>query len=377
MQPRSTTNNQSGFSIVEMVIAISLLVIVVAAITPLMKSSISISNATYELTDSQESLRTAQEFINRDLLTAGDGLRAMTYIPVTTTFVTKYLTLNPITDPAMPSGVTNLGVLTTDNDVPANTIVYGLDPGTPTVPLVKVRSSPVLTDRHTILSVDSSFIPISISAGKIDSTGGTITITDTDRPRFTAGEVYFLTSSVGGTFATVTGVADISGSDSTLSFAAGSAAGDKFGLNVTGSSGRIGTIGACGGTGSTLPTTIQRMRIIHYYVDTNGRLMRRVFGVKGMGFREAAVAEHVTSVQFVYTLGLLDGSGRAVQPVTQLTTLAQQIAARQVEVKVTVETPHKLEKALQPQLSSVASTSVRNLQFRQALQPKATPSPTP
>jgi prepilin-type N-terminal cleavage/methylation domain-containing protein len=370
MQPSSRLSNQAGFSLLEMIVAMILMVVVTAAIASLMKSSISISNATYELTDAQEGLRSAQEFINRDLMSAGDGLRTMTYIPVTTTFVTQYLSLNPVPDPAMPNGVTNLGILTTDNDVTANTVVFGLDPSVPTNPLVRVRSSPVLTDRQTILAIDSSFVPISLAASAINSTGLTITIADADRSRFTAGEIYFFTSSVGGTFGTVTGVTDIAGANSTLTFAAGAANGDKFGLNVTGAGGRVNTISA----GGTLPTTIQRMKIIHYYIDTTGRLMRRVFGVKGSGFREAAVADHVTSVQFVYALGP-DSAGNNVPPVNRLSTLAQQISVRQVEVRVNVETPHALEKGLQPELTSTTSTSVRNMQFRQALQPRATPTP--
>ena len=374
MQPSSKLNHHAGFSLLEMMVAMTLMVIVVAALASLMKSSISISNATYELTDAQEGLRSAQEFINRDLVSAGDGLKTMTYIPVTTTFVQKYLSLNPVPDPAMPSGVTNLGILTTDNDVPVDTIVFGLDPGVPTNPLVKVRSSPLVTDRQTILAIDSSFVPISLPAATIDSTGTTVTISDTDRTRFTAGEVYFLTSSVGGTFGTLTNVTDITGANSTLTFAAGSSNGDKFGLNVTGAGGRISTIAACNGTGSTLPATLQRMKIIHYYIDTTGRLMRRVFGVKGTGFREAAVADHVTSVQFIYSLGP-DSAGNNVPPVNRLTTLDQQIAVRQVEVRVNVETPHALEKGLQPELTSTTSTSVRNMQFRQALQPRPTPTP--
>jgi prepilin-type N-terminal cleavage/methylation domain-containing protein len=372
MQPSSRPNNQEGFSLLEMIVVVTLLVIMTAAITSLMKSSVSISNATYELTDAQEGLRTAQEFINRDLVSAGDGLRSMTYIPVQTAFVTNYLSLTPVPDPAMSAGVTNLGILTTDNDVPANTVVYGLDPSVATNPIVKVRSTPNLTDRQTILAIDSNFVPISLAATAIDSTGTTMTIADADRSRFTAGEIYFLTSSVGGTFGTVTAVTDIAGANSTLTFAQGAANNDKFGLNVTGAGGRISTIAACGASGGTLATTLQRMKIIHYYIDSTGRLMRRVFGVKGTGFREGAIADHVTSVQFIYSLGP-DSDGNNVPPVNRLSTLDQQISVRQVEVRVNVETPHKLEKGLQPELSSVTSTSVRNMQFRQALQPGATP----
>ncbi len=368
MHPSSRPHNQAGFSVIEMVIATAVMLIISASVVSLMTSSMSVATATYELTDAQENLRTAHEFISRDLMSAGDGLKSMTYIPVQTDFVEKYLTLNPISDPAMPSGVTNLGILTTDNDIPAATTVLGPDPTVATNPVVTVRSTPVTTDRQTILQIDSNFTPISLAVNTIDPNGEVITIADADYSRFTPGEVYFLTSSLGGTFGTVTSKDDVSGPNATLTFAEGSATGDKFGLNVTGVGGRIYTIS----NGGALVTSLQRMKIIHYYIDTTGRLMRRVFGVRGAGFRESAIAEHVVSVQFLYSLGP-DGSGVIAQPVNRLSNLDQQIAVRQVEVTITVETPHTLEKRLQPQLTSTSSTSVRNMQFRQALQPRANP----
>lgn len=370
MHSNSRSGNQEGFSLIEMIIAMAVMLIVTSAVASLMKSSISIATTTYELTDAQESSRTAQEFINRDLMSAGDGLRNMANIPVTKAFVTNYLARNPVVDSSLPVTVTNLGILTTDNDVPANSIVLGQDPAVATNPLVYVRSSPVLTDRQTILQIDPDFIPIALLAPAIDPTGTTITIADADRARFTRGEIYFLTSAVGGTFGTVTDVTDTAGPNSTLTFAQGAISGDTFGLNVTGAGGQINTIATSAGV--ALATSLQRMRIIHYYVNSDGLLMRRVFGVKGAGFRESAIADHVISVQFVYSLAP-DANGNIVQPVRQLATLDQQIAVRQVEVTVTVETPHTLQNGLRPQnISTTTSTSVRNMQFRQALQPKAT-----
>jgi prepilin-type N-terminal cleavage/methylation domain-containing protein len=367
MHSNSRLGNQQGFSLIEMILTMGIMVIVMTAVASLMRSSMSLSVNAYEMTDAQESLRTAQEFINRDLVSAGDGLKTMSNIPVTKTFVNNYLSLNPIVDPSLPATVTNLGILTTDNDVPANTVVKGPDPSIATNPLVYVRSSPVLTDRQTMLQIDSDFTPIALLAPAINAAGSTITISDADVGRFTAGEIYFLTSSVGGTFATVTSVVNDAGATSTLTFAQGAAAGDKFGLNVTGAGGRINTISA----GGTLATSLQRMRIIHYFVTADGMLMRRVFGVKGAGFRESAIADHVISVQFAYSLSP-DANGNIVQPVTRLTSLDQQIAVRQVEVTVTVETPHATQNGQRPTLSMTTSTSVRNMQFRQALQPTAT-----
>jgi hypothetical protein len=268
----------------------------------------------------------------------------------------------------MANTVTNLGILTTDNDVAVDKIVLGQDPAVATNPVVYVRSSPVRTDRQTILQIDPDFTPIALLAPAIDSTGTTITIVDADRTRFTVGEIYFLTSSLGGTFGTVTDITNTAGPNSTLTFGNSTATTDRLGLNVTGAGGRISTISGAG----TLATSLQRMRIIHYYVNSDGMLMRRVFGVKGAGFRESAIADHVVSVQFTYSLAP-DDNGNIVQPVTRLTTLAQQIAVRQVDVTVTVETPHNIGSALlRPTISMTTSTSVRNMQFRQALQPKAT-----
>jgi len=181
--------------------------------------------------------------------------------------------------------------------------------------------------------------------------------------RFNVGEIYFLTSSKGGTFAAIT---SINAGLKQLSFDNG----DFCGLNVIGSGGLINNISALG----TLPMALQRMRIIQYYIDSNMLLMRRVFGDIGAAFRDSVIAEHVVSVQFVYSLGL-DSGGNPVQPTTQLTTPAQQVAISQVEVNVTVETPHRLSMGNRSLLSSSTSTSLRNMQFRQALQPTASPSP--
>jgi type II secretory pathway pseudopilin PulG len=347
---------------IEMLIAVVVMLIVTSAVVSLVKTSMSTAGATYELTDAQESLRIAQEYINRDLMNAGDGLKSVTYIPVTTAFVTNYLSLTPIADATMPAGVTNLGILTTDNDVPGTTVVPPPSPAPSPAPAVVYVSDK--TDRQTILEIDPDPSNIQIVPTAIDSNASTLTLpAGTDMTRFTAGEIYFLTSSKGGTFGAITSV-DVANKKITF------ANGDYCGLNVTGANGRIKDIATAG-----MPA-LQRMRIIQYFVDGNKLLKRRVFGDRGVAFRDSIIAEHVVSVQFVYSLGL-DINGNPVQPTSLLTTPAQQVAISQVEVTVKVETPHSLEKNLQPLLSSTTGTSLRNMQFRQALQPKASPSPTP
>ena len=363
------SNNQEGFSIIEMMIATTVMLIITGAVVALMNNSIMVATTSYELTDAQESLRTAQEWVNRDLMNAGDGLKSITYIPVNTTFVQNYLSLTPIADATMPTGATNLGILTTDNNVPAGTTVPGPPPPGPS-PLPS--PSPILvlagTDRQTILEIDPDLVTNpQIFPSAITAAGDVITLPSTttaaDMARFTVGEIYFLTSSRGGTFA---GLTAVDATNKTLTFANG----DRCGLNSTGANNRIKDISASG----TLATTLQRMRIIHYFVDSNRLLRRRVFGDRGPAFRDNIVAEHVMGVQFVYSLALAAG-GLPVQPTSLLTTPEQQVNISQVEVTVTVETPHALHNNLKPLLSTTTSTSLRNMQFRQALQPR--PSPTP
>ena len=84
--------------------------------------------------------------------------------------------------------------------------------------------------------------------------------------------------------------------------------------------------------------------------------------------RESIIAEHVLDVQFNYSLVTTDASGNVTpSTTTSLTTSAQQVAVRQVEVRITVETPHAIQNGSRQPLTMTTSTSVRNMQFRQAL----------
>src|SRR6185437_13013557 len=109
MQRNVNFQNEDGFSILEMVLALGVMIIVTAGIVSLMKGSMNVSTANYELTDAQQSLRTAQEYINRDLMNAGDGLKTISVIRVPQTFTANYITLSPIIDTDMPVGIINLG----------------------------------------------------------------------------------------------------------------------------------------------------------------------------------------------------------------------------------------------------------------------------
>jgi len=113
------------------------------------------------------------------------------------------------------------------------------------------------------------------------------------------------------------------------------------------------------------------MKVIHYYINSSGLLMRRVFGVRNAGFTESVIAEHVVSLQFRYFLNLRDVNGNMLQPTAQLATAQEQVETRQVEVTLIVETPHSRQNGKRQTISMTTSASGRNMQFRQSLQPTA------
>lgn len=339
---------EAGFTIFEMIVAVVVMAIVGAAVFALMRDSMQVASTTYELTDAQQSLRTAQEYINRDLLNAGDSLNSINNIRLRRTFVTNYLTVAPVDDPSAP-GFVNLSILTSDNNTPAGTTVRN------TNPVATVASTP-LSDRITILQVDPAFTPITLAANAINAAGNQITVPSVTG--FAVGEVYFLASSVGATFGAITA---INTTNRRLTFNTG----DTLGLNNTGAGGQIHTISA----GGTLPTSLRRVRMIHYYLTSTGMLMRRVIGVRGAAFTDSLIAEHVTSLQFRYFLSLRDAGGNMVQPIHQLTSSNEQLALNQVEVTVSVRTPKSISTGSRQGLTMTTSTSVRNMQFRGALQP--------
>jgi hypothetical protein len=317
------------------------------------------------MTDAQESLRASQEFISRDLIVAGDGLRGVSVVRIPEAFVRNYLTTSPAPDSILGGGVMYLSLLTSDDNVPATTVVRN----TPST--VTVRSNPRQTDRITMLEIDRTFNTIALSSTAINSTGLNVVVAAADANRFSIGEIYFISSENGGTFGMITNITGVGSTRPTLVFGAG----DAFGLNQPVSGGYISTISGKG----TLPTSLMRMQIVHYFVDSNGLLIRRVFGVVGTAFTDSVIAEHVTDLQFRYALNLPDANGFTRQPVRRLADTDEQAAVRSVEVTLTTETVHNIStqnvngqpRPARQELTMTTSTSVRNLQFREATQPTA------
>ncbi|MGB9179744.1 MAG: type II secretion system protein [Pyrinomonadaceae bacterium] len=371
-------NSQSGFSLLELLIVVAVMAVVTGAVVAMMKDGMKVSSTTFELVNAQESLRTAHEYINRDVTQTGDGLKNVSPILIPRLFVTTYLTRNAFLNTlSTNANVVDMGLVTSDNDVPSGTAVAGSNPAVNVY--TDTRTSPATpTDRVTILANDPSFNQqmgaISVNAADIDLSGTAVrlklTSADFNRANFKVGEIYFITSQAGGTFGTITDIQG--GGNPRLVFDTG----DTYNLNTQN---LLNTIVGMSGNNGTLPVSIMRMRIIHYYVNSGNLLVRRVFGVANAGFTDNVIAEHVTNMQVRFTLNPT-GAGAPPQPVSQITDSVQLKGIRQAEFVVTAETTHavgnqNINGTVTPRsqaLTMTTSVSIRNMQFREALQPTST-----
>jgi len=354
-------NKQAGYSLIELLVCMGALIVIVGATMAVMQGSLRFSNSTYHVTDAEESLRTAHEMINRDLTSAGDGLKSIGTITVPISFASNWLTRTTVVD---SSDVTHhqLGLVTSDDAIPVSTAVPSSSPA------AMFRQN---TDRISMLNQDKDFNqgdPITLLPGNL-SVVGTVTnllVGTTKIGLFQTGEIYAIISQNSAAFGTVTSVNTATG---TVLMANG----DSFGLNQTGLTAPFTTVSGIVSGLNTQSVSIIRLRIIQYYVTSTGMLMRRVFGVSGTGFTETPIAEHVTNLQFRYMTNLSDANGFVQQPTRVITSPIQQSAVREVETTIEVETVRAVNKVTNANatdsangkqtISITTATTVRNLQF--------------
>jgi type II secretory pathway pseudopilin PulG len=369
---RKQEPNEAGYSMIELLIALGMMIVISAATFTLFGSSLKFANSTYYTTEAEESLRNAHEVINRDLTTAGDGLRGIGTITAPLAFVQNFLTRTAVTcnDPNYPC----IGIVTSDNDVPANTPIPLSNPA------VNFQAN---SDRISMITRDMNFNGgnvVSLLAGKItiSSSNTQLNVGASNIALFQNNEIYAVVSSGGAAWGVVTNVNTVSNVVTMNNNDGG------FGLNQTISTAPISVVSAVVAGTSTQAVSIMRLQIIQYFVDQNGILLRRVYGVRGASFIDSVVAEHITNMQFRYLTNLLDANGFVKQPSRVLGSSTEQAALREVETAIGVETAKSVNVVTnsnavsnacgasdngRQSICSTTATTVRNLQFRQALGP--------
>src|SRR5438132_5241489 len=216
MYSNNKTRGQAGYSMVELLVAMGTMVIVTGAAFSLIHGSLKFATSTYHMTDAEQGMRTAHEIINRDLTTAGDGLKSIGTIPVPLGFVTNYLTLSPV----LISGQPNLSIVTSDDNI------AGTTPVLQTNPAVTVMDK---MDRLTLLMQDKDFAAVSLAAGKVtfSGTNTNLAITAAYIGRFKVGEIYAIASTQSAAFCVISA---ISVGTNTLTLSTG----DVYGINQSG-----------------------------------------------------------------------------------------------------------------------------------------------
>ena len=357
----SKLKHQAGYSLLELLIGMGVMIVIVGATMSIISGSLKFSQSTFYVTDAEQSLRSAHELINRDLTSAGDGLKSIGTITVPLAFASNWLTRTTVVD---SSDTTHhqLGLVTSDDAIPLNISVPSASPA------ATFRQN---TDRISMLIQDKDFNngnAVSLLPGKITVAGSVtnVLVPSANIGLFQTGEIYAIIAQNSAAFGTVTGV-------NTSTYTVSMANGDTFGLNQTGTTAPFTTVSGIVAGASTQNVAIIRLRIIQYYVTSTGMMMRRVFGVRGSGFTETPIAEHVTNLQFRYMTNLSDANGFVQQPVRVISTPIQQSSIREVETTIECETVRAVNKVTNANantsangkqtISITTATSVRNLQF--------------
>jgi hypothetical protein len=213
------------------------------------------------------------------------------------------------------------------------------------------------SDRITILEMDRTFTPLALPAQSVNASGSDVSVSAADAGLFSIGEIYFITSGDKATFGAITDITGLPDSP-TLIFGNG----DAYGLNLEGDGGPINIVSDAG----KQAVTLERMNIAHYFVNSEGLFVKRLFGVAKAGFVDLVISEHVVNLQFRYSLNMRDARGNLEQPVDQLANTVQQASTRQVEVAITTQTVRPVNNGAPQLLTSTTATSIRNLQFRLA-----------
>jgi prepilin-type N-terminal cleavage/methylation domain-containing protein len=303
---------EAGFSLIEMMVATTVLVIALAATLSSLTEAIHANEGVVLLADAQENLRAAMNYMVHDIVLAGEGIPQggitipnanlviaanvappngqsnvnMPGLPAQT-FPSSYTTI-----PAITPGFALGEPQTTPNPNTLGAVIVG--PPTDRITVIYADNTLIDANQHT-LSEFPIFLapgnngqagcaagnPTPSPAGNMVVAGTTLTVTfdqsciniNTGNTGLRAGDLIYLQNGTARALMTVTNVAG-----QTVTFLAG----DAFRLNGTGQpAGTIVQMETPGNPGTFPPTTATRIWMITYYLDTatnplQPQLMRQV-----------------------------------------------------------------------------------------------------
>ena len=161
-------HGESGFTLLELLIAVTVMLVVLAGTAEIMTSAMNSSAATRDVIDMNSHLRAGMDLLQRDLLQAGQGLPVGRRIGIP-----HDAGAAPIQRPGPPAVGSCPGVVPFPNDasIPAVSVGAGLGP----------ELNGECTDVITILAVDNMFGPVPLAAMAADGRRPPFTIRPTSR----------------------------------------------------------------------------------------------------------------------------------------------------------------------------------------------------
>jgi prepilin-type N-terminal cleavage/methylation domain-containing protein len=377
---------QKGFSLIELMVSMGIVVTVVAIATgTLMQAEHATTAVAYEA-NTQENLRAGMHFMVRDLMQAGEGIpqggvslpytgatSAITRPGTATTFPVAYTTLPAITPGSLA------GQLATSLNPATGATLTGVK--TDIINIIYADNVLQDTAQHYLYSypIVQAFPSTPVCAGTINATGASVTLAPAcfimpgaTNP-ITTGNLIMFHNQNGTALEYVTSVAG-----PTINFAAG----DPAGLNQTGKT--FGTVANLAtAPGVFPPTIITRVWMVTYYIDATNpqdpQLIRQVnypnYPAGAPVNPPTAIADDIENLAFSYaitsstdpagTYGVTpftNGPGNAPQPIlpdtpAQIRAVNVFMAGRSEQTYTALSTPQYLRNNLSTQVS------IRSLSF--------------
>jgi type II secretory pathway pseudopilin PulG len=367
----------SGFTLVEVLIAVTVMMIVLAVTLSMLTDAIHTVEGVTLLADTQQNLRAGMNYIVRDLVQAGVGIPQGGITIPNSAGVSAVTRPGPYTAPA-----TSFGIFPA-----AWTVIPAISPGFQLG--VITDTSGANTDLINIIYADNTLIdlnlhwlnefPVNTPGGGVGCTGATktpngsivtagttTTVTfdasciniNTGNTALAAGDLILLQAAAGPMALLTVSTANLAGNSIVFSTA------DAYALNNSGkTSGTIKQIQSPVGSGTYTTTTASRIWMITYFIDksipTRPQLMRQV------NLRAAqTVGDATENMQFIYDI--LNAGSTPPSVTTDVTspTLAQIPYIRDVYISLFArsENPYSVSKKYFRNNLQTA-VSIRSLNF--------------
>lgn len=341
---RTLSKEGSGFSLVELMVAVTLTLLILSGVISLFRQGIHASGMTTQRTEMQQNARVALNLMAQDLSIAGTG------------FPLGGIQLPTGTGSQDPRYGCDINGQCNVTQNAQDDWLYGITPGDGLGPTINGAATDVVTlvyrdpnlplDRNVLVSIADAGDSIQVNAADVSL------ISDVAHG-IKNGDVLVLCNAHGCAAGAVTSV-----SSATINFADN----DPLKFNQTGAaSGKVASIANSGSPVTYPPTSAYRVLINRYYIDsTTNRLMREVNALPAV-----PVAENVENLQITYDT--FDDATLVAQ--SNLSSLPSTYGVlnqiRKINVTVSVRAPMQdTFKAKYERFSLKTSVSARNLAFR-------------